>query len=342
MVAECVFAIEPVWSWNRHPIGAVYIEYPGLFTWTSHAWQIDLALVVASSSVLLLFIPPIGGIFGWLTTRGIVERIARLVRATNRFASGDSTQRVVVKRRDEIGQLEDHFNRMAEQLVETTARRQELAEENARLAERASISRDLHDIIKQRVFALAMQISAALTLIERDRTAAQRHLIEADTLAYQAQQELTTLIHQFRPMLVAEKGLPAALRDYVQTWSRQHDIAAEIVVPDACHAPPEVETALVRVAQETLANVARHSRARHVQLELRAFADGLDLSISDDGRGFDPVALRQAGVGLQSLRERLRDIGGTLAVISVPDHGTQITARWRATPQDGESHEADS
>ncbi|HEV2662358.1 MAG TPA: SpoIIE family protein phosphatase [Ktedonobacteraceae bacterium] len=135
------YVAQPVWSKYKRPIGAVFVQtspqqvsggifsvVPGLF-FTAIFWIIITA--------------PIGTLFGFLTTRGLVRRLQRLVQATAQFAQSDYTQRVKVNKQDEIGQLESQFNQMAGQLVESIAQQQALIEQQARLEERARIEQEL-------------------------------------------------------------------------------------------------------------------------------------------------------------------------------------------------------
>jgi NarL family two-component system sensor histidine kinase LiaS len=248
------------------------------------------------------------------------------VTATTRFADGDYTQRVQVSRKDEVGQLEEQFNRMAEQLVESITQRQALAGQNARMAERGRLARDLHDSVKQQIFAVSMQLGAALSLLDLKREAARQHLVEAENLAHQVQQELATLIQELRPLALQDKGLAAALQEYVTTWSRQQGIAADIHIADACVISLEAEEALWRVAQEALSNIARHSQATSVQISLTCEQGKALLSISDNGWGFDATG-KAAGVGLHSMQERMQALGGTITVQSKIGEGTRILAQ---------------
>ncbi len=102
-----------------------------------------LGFVLISGFFWLIILSPAGAMFGAFFTRGLVKRIRRLIAATARFASGDYTQRVVITKHDEIGQLEQQFNEMAEQLVESIKKQQELTERTARMEERARIEQEL-------------------------------------------------------------------------------------------------------------------------------------------------------------------------------------------------------
>jgi len=117
------------------------------------------------------------------------------------------------------------------------------------------------------------------------------------------------------------------LQDYVAEWSRQNGIAADLKVDASSIALPEAET-LFRVTQEALANVARHSQAGNVTVELAREDNEIILTVEDDGAGFD-MGRVEKGVGLDSMRERLEAIGGQLEISSQRSGGTRVMARVR-------------
>lgn len=320
-----VGAVEVVQSREKKVIGAVYVQEPEV-SGGNLLLGFTGALLI-SGLLWLLITLPVGGLFGLITTRGLVRRIRHLETATARFADGDYTQRVQVTRRDEVGQLEEHFNRMAEQLVESISQRQAFAEQNARMVERGRIARDLHDSVKQQVFAVSMQLGAALLLLEQKQDVARQHLVEAESLAYRVQQELTTLIQELRPLELQDKGLPVALQEYVATWSRQRGIAADLHVSDAHALSTAVEEALWRVAQESLSNIARHSQATRVQVSVAYEQGKVTLSITDNGQGFDRSMVSDTSVGLYSMKERMEALGGTVTIESKIGEGTRILAQ---------------
>jgi two-component system, NarL family, sensor histidine kinase LiaS len=210
---------------------------------------------------------------------------------------------------------------MAAQLENLMQARGELAT----LEARNRFARDLHDSVKQQVFATSLQVAAARALIENDTQAAEEHLAQADELVRQAQKELNVLIGEMRPAALEGKGLAGALRDYVKGWSQRAEIAAEVHVRGEREVPLQTEQALFRVAQEALANVARHSGANRAEVDLIYTPDTLTLRIADDGRGFDPAGDPGDGFGLQSMRERAERLGGHVSVESAPGEGTTLT-----------------
>ena len=193
--------------------------------------------------------------------------------------------------------------------------------------ERNRLARELHDSVKQQVFATIMQLGAARVLLERDPNAARVHLLEAEQLAQQSGAELSLLIDELRPVALGDKGLAAAIQAYAADWSRQSKIGADVRARGAGTLAPSAEHALVRVTQEALANVARHSHASAVTLDLDLAADAVTLTIADNGCGFD-ASTASRGVGLDSMRERLEALGGRLRVESKLGAGTTIEARY--------------
>jgi signal transduction histidine kinase len=223
----------------------------------------------------------------------------------------------------QVEQERDRNQRLVEELQSTQAKLQELAV----VEERNRLARDLHDSVKQQVYAISMQLGAARALLAVSHQA-YTPVTEAERLAQQVGAELTTLIRALRPPGLERKRLDAALHEYVTEWSRQNGIAADVKVDGAPSLTLPGEDALFRVAQEALANVARHSQARHVRVELAHQADDVALIIEDDGAGFDPVGVEK-GVGLDSMRERLEATGGRLEISSQKGQGTRVIARMR-------------
>ncbi|MBA2288335.1 MAG: sensor histidine kinase [Ktedonobacteraceae bacterium] len=318
-------AVQPVLNRDRLPIGVIYIQKPQLVSDTEIAQSL-LKGWFRSGPGLLLLLVPIGLFFGMITTRGVIQRLHRLMEVTAYVASGDYTQRVPIVKQDELGQLEAQLNTMAQQLFKSTERQRVLTEQNARLEERHRLARDLHDSVKQQIFAISMQLGAALSMQQHDPEGALQHVQEADTLSYQVRQELTNLIHELRPIALQGKKLPAALKDLVADWSRQYAIVAEVQIADPRPLSAAVEEAFVRVVQEALSNIARHSQATRIMIALTNTGGQAQLSIVDNGQGFDTTATDGYGVGLHSMQERIEELGGTLTVQSRVGEGTRIVA----------------
>ena len=281
-----------------------------------------LTLVLFGVGAVALTVPAaiIGTVFGFVTAWSLTRRLRRLAGAARAWSQGDFSVTARDRSKDELGQLSRELNGMAGQLENLLETKGELAT----LEARNRFARDLHDSVKQQVFATSLQIAAARAMIEQDKEAAGTHLAQAEELVGLAQKELNVLIHQMRPAALEGKGLSVALRDYAADWSRRSEISAEVHVRGEREAPLEVEQAIFRVAQEALANVARHSGAKSVEVDLVYDADRLMLRVADDGHGFDPARATGDGFGLRSMSERLVKLGGHVDVESAPGEGTRV------------------
>ncbi|MBK8900652.1 MAG: HAMP domain-containing protein [Anaerolineaceae bacterium] len=316
-----IFVAVPILGAEQQVLGAFLLvmdlpdEDPELFTASTVLGILPLLLIIF---VVAGFT---GTIFGFIASRGFSRRLGHLKETAVAWSKGDFTVYVQDNSSDEIGQLAQRLNQMAEQLQNMVNTRAELAT----LEERNRLARDLHDSVKQQVFATAMQLGAAQTVLESDPATAKTHLQEAEQLARQAQQELTGLIQELRPAALEGKGLVEALRGYAEDWSRRTAIAVEVKVSGKRPLPLNIEQPLFRVAQEALANVARHSGANHVTLHLAWQDEAVTMTITDDGRGFDMQATAY-GMGLRSMQERLGLVNGSLTINSTPGQGTQLTA----------------
>ncbi len=283
----------------------------------------SLSLIGGSLILFTIVVGMIGTIFGYITARGLSKRLNMVSLAAGSWSQGDFSTFIQDHSGDEISQLSQQLNRMAEQLQNLLRTKEELAT----LEERNRLARDLHDGVKQQVFATTMQVGAARAVLETDTSAARDHLNEAERLARQAQTELDAILRELRPISLQDKGLVQALREHVSGWSRVNDIPMKLDVQGERALSLDVEQALFRVTQEALSNIARHSRASHVDIQLVWESDEISIVISDDGTGFDVTAVEGKGVGLRSMRERVDALNGSLDVESVPGEGTRLVVR---------------
>jgi two-component system, NarL family, sensor histidine kinase LiaS len=142
----------------------------------------------------------------------------------------------------------------------------------------------------------------------------------------QVQQELKTLIRELRLVALENKGFGVAMQELVTQWSHQTNIATTLQIENVQTLPVLVEEAFFRVAQEALTNVARHSQATAVQLQITSEHEEVLLSIRDNGQGFVPNTTDAKGIGLHSMQERLEALGGDVSIESTPGQGTCIIA----------------
>lgn len=309
----------PIFAPDKTVLGA--LVYTGTLAPVRNNTLGDVSGVLATSALFFtLTAGIIGSVFGLLTSRSLVRRLQGIADAADAWSSGDFSPTIADRSQDELGRLAVHLNQMSEQLQAQIETRRELAS----LEERNRLARDLHDSVKQQIFATVMQIGAARAVLPTNQTAAITHIQEAERLAQQAQQELTVLIRELRPAALEGRGLVAALRELLVGWSHQTQIDHDFRVQGERPLPLATELALYRVVQEALSNISRHSGASRVTLYLDWRHQQVELTIADNGHGFATPTGETAGVGLHSMSERVQALGGTLTVAS-SKNGVQLT-----------------
>lgn len=298
----------------------VTVEPPPPVLW--RFWPFLLGGVLLTGFVLLLAVAPFGALFGFIMSHSLTRRLTALTRAADAWSEGNFSIQPKDRAKDEISRLGMRMRHMAERVQALLQTEHRLAQ----LEERNRLARELHDTVKQQTFATLMQVRAAKNLLERDPFAARQHLEEAESLIKTSQQELGLMISELRPAALEDQGLVKALRAYLDTWQQHAHIPVDYQVLNERPLPLAVEQSLYRVAQEALSNVARHSRASQAAIRLDYSDERVCLTVVDNGVGFDQQANGKDGYGLQSMRERLADLGGQLTIESSSEQGVRLTA----------------
>ena len=260
----------------------------------------------------------------------LAGRMVRPIRALQagaaRIGASALGHRIDVRTGDELEALAAAFNRMAGRLQRSTAdlRRSRERLVTAREEERRRVRRDLHDGLGPTLGSLTLRLDVAADLVGEDPAAARALLRDLKAQARAAIGDIRRLVYALRPPALDDLGLAAALRAEAQRYEAG-GLQVRFDAPEALPAlPAAVEVAAYRIAQEALANVARHAGARHCVGRLALDDGAVRLEVSDDGRGLSPV--RAKGVGLDSMRERAEELGGRCVVESLPTGGTRVRA----------------
>ncbi|MCK9895265.1 sensor histidine kinase [Frankia sp. AgB32] len=208
----------------------------------------------------------------------------------------------------------------------TQAREAGVAEERSRLAG------EIHDTLAQGFAGIITQLEAARRA-GVDPAEHDRHLELADGLARDNLTEARRSVRALRPEQLEQASLPEALAKLTRDWTLRAQLPADVVTTgETVRAAAEIETAVFRIAQEALANVARHAQATRARLTLTYLDDTLLLDVADDGSGFHPSAGPPPGrFGLTGMRRRAESLAGTLSVESTPGEGTTINATFPLT-----------
>jgi signal transduction histidine kinase len=252
---------------------------------------------------------------GWVT-----RRLNRIAYAASAWSRGEFADRIGDRSGDELGALSTLLDRMALDLKGLLRTRAQLAT----LAERQRLARDLHDTVKQKAFALNLQLATARRVVA-DAPVAGR-LEQAQRLTQQIQQELAQILDELR---ASDAELPFAerLRTRVVEWAHLSGIAVHSVLDDVPPQPGAVEESLLRIVDEALSNVLRHSGANRVDVTFARRQERIELVIADNGRGAPQAPA--AGMGLRNLRERALLLpGGRIDLAPRPEGGLRVAVSF--------------
>ncbi|MFC1996790.1 histidine kinase [Chloroflexota bacterium] len=291
--------------------------------------QIDLLV-----SILITVLITVG--IYYLVHRLVVRRIELLREPLVKYAAGDLSVRVPRTSQidDEICELGDTFNRMADEIERHVREQEERSHvrEQAIIDERERIARELHDGMAQVLGYVNTKAMAVRLMLQKGK------LQDADRQLGQLEEAARSLFVDVREAILGLKmtgevgsNLPSALNSYVEQYTRLSDIPVKVNIQPQIRdlkLPTDTELQLLRIIQEGLSNIRKHASASRVLINLQVKDDILKLQIRDDGRGFDPSAVAVDGrpdhYGLDSMRERAESIGASFMLDSQVGIGTEI------------------
>lgn len=279
--------------------------------------------LVLPGAVVLGLLLPVGALFGLLSTGPLIRRIRRLAAGTSAMADGDLRTRLPVSGDDEVGRLEQGFNAMAERLDAAVHAERTAAGADARRAERARIARELHDSISQDLFSASLLAGGLRKALPADSALRRQAAVLEDSLE-RTKREMRALLLELRPVALEDACLADALGSLCRAYQERLGIPITTrIEPPPLEAP--VEHAVLRVVQEALGNAVRHGEPGTIELAVGGAGDGrVAVTVRDDGRGFDPAGPDGPGMGLALMRDRVGELGGTVAVTSAPERGTTV------------------
>lgn len=217
--------------------------------------------------------------------------------------------------------------RAEQELLATNRQLQELSASlhQVREAERTRIARELHDELGQQLTGIRMDVAWIGSHLAENQGPLVQKTISTKRLIDQTIASVRRISSELRPLMLDDLGFIEAARWYTNQFSERTGILVSLDLPaDQLEQDSDVATALFRILQESLTNVARHAMAGQVEIYLRLTAGEWQLGIQDNGQGFDTVQGKPAGLGLIGMRERAHILGGRLMVASVPGKGTSI------------------
>lgn len=286
--------------------------------------NIALGLALAIALNLLLNLP-------------LLRSLSLVDAALAQLAAAQGAQPVSEQWHGILGDLIKRLNQVLGREQAVWALREQLltqAREGAAQQERNRLARDLHDSIKQQLFSVSVSAAAAQARWENDPAGAKAALADVRRGAQEAMAEMRALLQQLAPAPLEKVGLLEALRD--QCEALRYRTGAQVTatlgeLPADERFPPGAQESIFRIAQEALSNVARHARAQNVQLVLQTIDHQLQLTITDDGKGFD-MTTNSPGMGLQNIQQRATTLNGSVTVQSTPETGTRLDVAVPLTP----------
>ncbi len=228
---------------------------------------------------------------------------------------------LIVSDLSEVKRTEQELRASSEQLRNLAARSRSIREE-----ERTRIAREVHDELGQSLTEMKLDLSWLAGRLSPGNGQLLGRLRSTLQLADSTIQSVRRISTELRPA-VLDLGLAAALEWQTREFQARTGIRCRLRLPDQEEVAPDVSTALFRIFQEALTNIARHAGATRAEVVLKKQPDGLVLLIRDNGRGFDPASSSSKSLGLLGMRERAAILGGGVDISSASGKGTRVTAR---------------
>jgi len=295
-----------------------------------------------------ILLTAIGSFLAWLLSRNLTRPLKDLTAASSALAEGDYTAIVPVERTDEMGKLARAFNAMSgkirqahdsleQQVAETGQMNEQLRDlsaylQNIREEERMHIAREMHDELGQLLTGFKMDVISVKRKLEQSADPQILKRLETmEATSDEAIKFVRKLSSELRPSLLDDMGLIAALEWHSQEFEKRYSIRTvfQSEMTDIS-VSALIGTGVFRIFQESLTNIARHSNAHQVKASLELHNNLLKLTITDDGKGFEPDEQSKT-LGLLGMKERAIMIGGELDIYSIPGRGTTITVTIPAT-----------
>jgi signal transduction histidine kinase len=231
-----------------------------------------------------------------------------------------------------------YFTQAHAERLQSFADQAAIAIQNARLLDRAKraavklernrIANELHDTISQTLWSVILITERLPAIWEISQEQGQLSLAMVHDLARNALEEMRALLLELRPSALTDESLGDLIRQVAMIIANRAGLKISINVVEQEPVPAEVHFVLYRVVQEALNNIAHHALARNIKIYFNSFGGQVDISIEDDGMGFDPLGVGPGHLGLTIMKDRIEKIGGTVEITSNKGQGTRINVQW--------------
>jgi len=304
-------------------VGRLRVLYIAEFNlWVQFNSILDF-LLMAWDMIIMCSIP-IGIACGLVAARYVTRQLQKMNEVTESWRQGNFDARIALPNDDVLIRHSQHLNDMAQDLELYLSLKQNIALSD----ERNRVARELHDTVKQKLFALGLQLATAKSK-PAAMEAASEHILEAETINREAQHDLMEIITQLRPAGTSDTSLYERIGMIADDFKRRFAVSIELNCSDPVQCSAHTEHNVLRVVQEALMNSVRHGKASKIVIASRIGHDAAKLTITDNGGGFDATR-KTHGFGVTSMRDRTRDLpDGTFEISSAAQEGTRITLSWK-------------
>ncbi|MBM7616357.1 sensor histidine kinase [Alkaliphilus hydrothermalis] len=325
-LGSCIITSLALWSLFFRPEGSFLLNAPP-------KWRISIVFgIILFTCVFTAFL------FSLPFGRGLKEELLKVEEAHEAVSRGRINLRLPQESYREINQINHQFNCMAEYTEKQVESLQRLvnenkllvknAEETASIDERKKIARELHDAVSQQLFATSITLGAIKNLLTQNPTEAIKYFEKVEVMVHTAQQELRALIMHLRPVSLKGFSLTVGLDKFLKELDdKNKNVNIRWEIEDVANLSEGVEDNLFRVIQEGVSNVLRHSKATTLMIRLYVRNRVLSIIIEDNGVGFDSKKDNLSSYGIDSMKERVADVGGRLDLLSYPNKGTRVEIR---------------
>lgn len=310
---------------NGVPLGALVV-IPDPSYEVTEIWRdtVDLFFLV------VVFFITVNFMVYWAVGHAL-QPVDRILVALTELEDGNLNARLPAFELPEMTRISDKFNGMAQTLQHSIGKNHKLSQQLIRLQEeeRKSLARDLHDELGQSLTAIRTEATTLLEMSKSSFPTAREGAQAIIDVTIQVMAMIGAMLQRLRPEVLDELGLHPALMDLIATWRQRNRVSVCVVkIPDALPKLNEATNITAyRVVQEALTNITRHASARRVEIDIAAAENGnqpgLNITVSDDGVGFDPLTID--GFGLNGMRERVEGLGGRHHIASSHGGGTIIS-----------------
>jgi signal transduction histidine kinase len=199
---------------------------------------------------------------------------------------------------------------------------------DAAIRERSRLARDLHDAVTQTIYSASLIAEVLPIIWERNPEEGKRNLVKLRQLVRGALAEMRTLLFELRPASLDAAELTTLLRHLGDALTGRSRIPVIYQIDEGSPPPTHIKIVLYRIAQEAFNNIAKHSEATQVSVEMNSNTKGVDLMVRDNGRGFDQKQVAEDKLGIKIMSERANEINASFLVESTKAKGTQVSVNW--------------